>query len=214
MILWDFAFKLYLFSCVQEQLFVSKKSVFDGRKPIRGGIPVVFPQAGHHALRLYIIKRLSRENSKKQSHWLPKVWFRSVDYAENDYNLWRIVSHFSFHFSVAAKYRENEWIFHIIKYEKAVHSFFYMSFPLFSESLFFPIEEPFKIYQQCLNKRQYYFVATQVRSRMALFIEYSPAVQEVPGSIPSWDTTLSDALCKRMQMALVKPLQLHINRFG
>jgi glucose-6-phosphate 1-epimerase len=35
----------------QEQLFVSKKSVFDGRKPIRGGIPVVFPQAGHHAHR-------------------------------------------------------------------------------------------------------------------------------------------------------------------
>merc|ERR1712012_146145 len=30
----------------QEQLFVSKKSVFDGRKPIRGGIPFVFPQFG------------------------------------------------------------------------------------------------------------------------------------------------------------------------
>ncbi len=31
---------------------------------------------------------------------------------------------------------------------------------------------------------------------MALFIEYSPAVQEVPGSIPGWDTTFSDALWK------------------
>lgn len=30
----------------QEQLFVSKKSVFDGRKPIRGGIPFIFPQFG------------------------------------------------------------------------------------------------------------------------------------------------------------------------
>ncbi|KAL1110579.1 hypothetical protein AAG570_008107 [Ranatra chinensis] len=30
----------------QEQLFVSKQAVFDGRKPIRGGIPVVFPQFG------------------------------------------------------------------------------------------------------------------------------------------------------------------------
>jgi D-hexose-6-phosphate mutarotase len=48
----------------QEQLFVSKKSVFDGRKPIRGGIPVVFPQAGHHTHRICSIKRLSRENSK------------------------------------------------------------------------------------------------------------------------------------------------------
>ena len=28
----------------QEQLFVSKKSVFDGRQPIRGGINFVFPQ--------------------------------------------------------------------------------------------------------------------------------------------------------------------------
>ena len=31
---------------LQEQLFVSKKSVFDGRKPIRGGIPFIFPQFG------------------------------------------------------------------------------------------------------------------------------------------------------------------------
>ncbi len=31
---------------------------------------------------------------------------------------------------------------------------------------------------------------------MALFIEYSPAVQEVRGSIPGWDATFPDALCK------------------
>jgi len=30
----------------QEQLFVSKQAVFDGKKPIRGGIPFVFPQFG------------------------------------------------------------------------------------------------------------------------------------------------------------------------
>ncbi|XP_014288342.1 uncharacterized protein [Halyomorpha halys] len=30
----------------QEQIFVSKQSVFDGRRPIRGGIPLVFPQYG------------------------------------------------------------------------------------------------------------------------------------------------------------------------
>ena len=30
----------------QEQLFVSKRSVFDGKKPIRGGIPFVFPVFG------------------------------------------------------------------------------------------------------------------------------------------------------------------------
>jgi len=30
--------------------------------------------------------------------------------------------------------------------------------------------------------------------QIALFIEYSPAVQEVPGSNPCWDATFSDAL--------------------
>ena len=30
----------------QEQLFVSKRSVFDGKKAIRGGIPFVFPIFG------------------------------------------------------------------------------------------------------------------------------------------------------------------------
>ncbi|KAI5693046.1 hypothetical protein M8J76_006474 [Diaphorina citri] len=30
----------------QEQLFVSKSAVFDGKRPIRGGIPIVFPQFG------------------------------------------------------------------------------------------------------------------------------------------------------------------------
>ena len=33
-------------SHLQEQLFVSKRSVFDGKKPIRGGIPFVFPVFG------------------------------------------------------------------------------------------------------------------------------------------------------------------------
>ncbi len=32
--------------------------------------------------------------------------------------------------------------------------------------------------------------------RMAFCIECSPAVQEVPGSIPDWDASVSDALCK------------------
>jgi len=31
----------------QEQLFVSKQAVFDGQRPIRGGIPFVFPHFGH-----------------------------------------------------------------------------------------------------------------------------------------------------------------------
>ncbi|CAG0919831.1 unnamed protein product [Notodromas monacha] len=30
----------------QEQLFVSKQAVFDGKKAIRGGVPFIFPQFG------------------------------------------------------------------------------------------------------------------------------------------------------------------------
>jgi hypothetical protein len=43
---------------------------------------------------------------------------------------------------------------------------------------------------------------------MALCIECSPAVQEVPGSIPNRDTSISDALCRgcRRPWSVVKPL--------
>jgi hypothetical protein len=37
---------------------------------------------------------------------------------------------------------------------------------------------------------------TKYAVRMALRIECSPAVQEVPGWIPDWDATFSDALCR------------------
>ena len=46
---------------------------------------------------------------------------------------------------------------------------------------------------------------------MALFIEYSPAVQEVPGSIPGWDATFSDALCKVVAWLLTC---LHLSTSG
>jgi hypothetical protein len=39
-------------------------------------------------------------------------------------------------------------------------------------------------------------MATKYGRSKGVFIEYSPAVQEVPGSISGWYTTLSDALCK------------------
>jgi len=39
-------------------------------------------------------------------------------------------------------------------------------------------------------------MATEYALRMALCIECSPAVQEVPGLILSWDATFSDDLCK------------------
>ena len=35
---------------IQEQLFVSKRSVFDGKKAIRGGVPFVFPIFGPSAV--------------------------------------------------------------------------------------------------------------------------------------------------------------------
>jgi glucose-6-phosphate 1-epimerase len=45
----------------QEQLFVSKKSVFDGKKAIRGGIPFVFPIFGaSNVLPQHGFARISR----------------------------------------------------------------------------------------------------------------------------------------------------------
>ncbi len=49
--------------------------------------------------------------------------------------------------------------------------------------------------------------------RMAHFIEYSPAVQEVPGSIPGWDTSFSDALwkgCRWLWSSLYRKLILSV----
>ena len=42
--LWGATVTSYKAASGQELLFLSSKAVFDGTKPIRGGIPVVFPQ--------------------------------------------------------------------------------------------------------------------------------------------------------------------------
>ncbi len=39
-------------------------------------------------------------------------------------------------------------------------------------------------------------IAVNNAVQMDLCIECSPAVQEVPGSIPDWDASISDALCR------------------
>lgn len=41
-------------------LFVSQKAVLDGSKPIRGGIPLVFPQFGPGPLQQHGFARVSR----------------------------------------------------------------------------------------------------------------------------------------------------------
>jgi len=42
--LWGATVTSFKTAAGQELLFVSTKAIFDGKKPIRGGIPVVFPQ--------------------------------------------------------------------------------------------------------------------------------------------------------------------------
>jgi glucose-6-phosphate 1-epimerase len=56
----------------QEQLFVSKRSVFDGKKPIRGGIPFVFPVFGSSTIQpQHGFARISRWQLEKSPERLP-----------------------------------------------------------------------------------------------------------------------------------------------
>ncbi|XP_064077446.1 uncharacterized protein LOC135195046 [Macrobrachium nipponense] len=56
----------------QEQLFVSKQAIFDGKRAIRGGIPIVFPQFGPWSTGpQHGFARISRWELKKPPERLP-----------------------------------------------------------------------------------------------------------------------------------------------
>ncbi|ROT60935.1 putative glucose-6-phosphate 1-epimerase isoform X2 [Penaeus vannamei] len=56
----------------QEQLFVSKQAIFDGKRAIRGGIPIVFPQFGAWSTGpQHGFARISRWELKKPPERLP-----------------------------------------------------------------------------------------------------------------------------------------------
>jgi len=52
---------------LQERLFVSSKSLLDGSKPVRGGIPIVFPCFGPPILPEH--SRLSQHGFARSEEW-------------------------------------------------------------------------------------------------------------------------------------------------
>ncbi|KAA0184676.1 hypothetical protein HAZT_HAZT002848 [Hyalella azteca] len=100
----------------QEQLFVSKQSVFDGKRPIRGGIPIVFPQFGpSNTGPQHGFARISRWELKKPPERLPtgdvEAMFQLLD---NEYT--RTMWNYPFSLTYRLILREKELHFNISVY--------------------------------------------------------------------------------------------------
>ncbi|XP_065207431.1 uncharacterized protein LOC135836488 [Planococcus citri] len=100
----------------QEQIFVSKQAIFDGKKAIRGGIPIVFPQFGpwnygpQHGFA-----RISRWNVEKPPERLPSGDVEAIfSLIDNEYtkSLWD----FPFKLTYRLILREKELHFNLAVY--------------------------------------------------------------------------------------------------
>ena len=97
----------------QEQLFVSKKSVFDGRKPIRGGIPFIFPQFGQWNYGMngppyHGFGRISKWNLEKGPERLPSGDIEAIfSLSDSDftYSMWQ--HHFRISYRIILRHRSS-----------------------------------------------------------------------------------------------------------
>jgi len=106
----------------QEQLFVSKQSVFDGKRPIRGGIPIVFPHFGPAPQGpSHGFARICRWELKKPPERLPtgdvEALFQLLD---SEYT--RAVWNYSFSLTYRLILREKELHFNISVYNPAAET--------------------------------------------------------------------------------------------
>ncbi|XP_069358381.1 uncharacterized protein [Maniola hyperantus] len=97
----------------QEQLFVSKQAVFDGKRAIRGGIPFVFPQFGQWAFGpQHGFARVARWHVEKMPERLPSGDVEAVFSLMDDeftHSMW----HFQFRLTYRLILREKELHFNI-----------------------------------------------------------------------------------------------------
>ncbi|CAG9135911.1 hypothetical protein JYU34_003186 [Plutella xylostella] len=97
----------------QEQLFVSKQAVFDGKRAIRGGIPFVFPQFGQWAFGpQHGFARIARWNVEKMPERLPSGDVEAV-FSLMDSDFTRSMWHFQFRLTYRLILREKELHFNI-----------------------------------------------------------------------------------------------------
>ncbi|KAJ2948032.1 hypothetical protein O0L34_g9830 [Tuta absoluta] len=97
----------------QEQLFVSKQAVFDGKRAIRGGIPFVFPQFGQWAFGpQHGFARIARWHVEKMPDRLPSGDVEAV-FSLMDDEFTRSMWHFQFRLTYRLILREKELHFNI-----------------------------------------------------------------------------------------------------
>ncbi|CAG9796361.1 unnamed protein product [Diatraea saccharalis] len=97
----------------QEQLFVSKQAVFDGKRAIRGGIPFVFPQFGQWAFGpQHGFARVARWHVEKMPERLPSGDVEAV-FSLMDDDFTRSMWHFQFRLTYRLILREKELHFNI-----------------------------------------------------------------------------------------------------
>ncbi|XP_061709369.1 uncharacterized protein LOC133519348 [Cydia pomonella] len=97
----------------QEQLFVSKQAVFDGKRAIRGGIPFVFPQFGQWAFGpQHGFARIARWHLEKAPERLPSGDVEAVLCLIDD-DFTRSMWHFQFRLTYRLILREKELHFNI-----------------------------------------------------------------------------------------------------
>ncbi|KAM3967771.1 uncharacterized protein ACR2FA_011312 [Aphomia sociella] len=97
----------------QEQLFVSKQAIFDGKRAIRGGIPFVFPQFGQWAFGpQHGFARVARWHVEKMPERLPSGDVEAV-FSLMDDEFTRSMWHFQFRLTYRLILREKELHFNI-----------------------------------------------------------------------------------------------------
>ncbi|CAH2050806.1 unnamed protein product, partial [Iphiclides podalirius] len=97
----------------QEQLFVSKQAVFDGKRAIRGGIPFVFPQFGQWAFGpQHGFARVARWHVEKMPERLPSGDVEAI-FSLMDDDFTRSMWHFQFRLTYRLILREKELHFNI-----------------------------------------------------------------------------------------------------
>ncbi|CAK1540276.1 unnamed protein product [Leptosia nina] len=97
----------------QEQLFVSKQAIFDGKRPIRGGVPFVFPQFGDWAFGpMHGFARIARWHVEKMPERLPSGDVEAI-FSLMDDDFTRSMWHFQFRLTYRLILREKELHFNI-----------------------------------------------------------------------------------------------------
>ncbi|XP_013133161.1 PREDICTED: glucose-6-phosphate 1-epimerase [Papilio polytes] len=97
----------------QEQLFVSKQAVFDGKRAIRGGIPFVFPQFGQWAFGpQHGFARVARWHVEKLPERLASGDVEAI-FSLMDDDFTRSMWHFQFRLTYRLILREKELHFNI-----------------------------------------------------------------------------------------------------